>query len=144
MAALLETLATDTDLSRRVLGQPDGERLLTDLRHIAQRLHAVMTAQQLGAAGLREWLADTIEATATEDATEGLRRLATDAAAVQILTLHRSKGLQFPIVYLPEAWDCYVPSDDKGGVLRLHQDGEEVLDIGATAPLVGPTVSRSI
>ena len=140
VAALLEALGTDTDLSGRVLSQPDGERLLTDLRHIAQRLHAVMSGQQLGAAGLREWLAEAIDAAATDDVTEGLRRLATDAAAVQILTLHRSKGLQFPIVYLPEAWDCFVPSDDRGSVLRLHEWaeqertgqglGEEVLDVG--------------
>lgn len=135
VAALLEALGADTDLSGRVLSRPDGERLLTDLRHIAQRLHAVMSGQQLGAAGLREWLAEAIDAAATDDVTEGLRRLATDAAAVQILTLHRSKGLQFPIVYLPEAWDCFVPSDDRGSVLRLHEQdeheqGEEVLDVG--------------
>ena len=41
----METLGTDTGLSERVLAQPDGERLLTDLRHVAQRLHAVMTSE---------------------------------------------------------------------------------------------------
>ncbi|MDN5770779.1 MAG: UvrD-helicase domain-containing protein, partial [Microlunatus sp.] len=130
VAALLEVLSNDTDLSRRVLGRPDGERLLTDLRHVSQRLHAVMSSRHLGAAGLREWLAETIEQTVAEDASVGLRRLATDAAAVQVLTLHRSKGLEFPIVYLPEAWDCYVPTEDDGRVRRLHLGDREVLDVG--------------
>ena len=96
VAALLEAMGTDTALSERVLARPDGERLLTDLRHIAQRLHAQMTGRQLGVAGLREWLAEAIEVALTDDVTEGLRRLATDAAAVQVLTLHRSKGLSSP------------------------------------------------
>ena len=130
VAALLETMGTDTALSERVLARPDGERLLTDLRHIAQRLHAQMTGRQLGVAGLREWLAEAIEVAVTDDVTEGLRRLATDAAAVQVLTLHRSKGLEFPVVYLPEAWDCFVPADERDAVLRLHEDGAEVLDVG--------------
>ena len=130
VAALLETMGTDTALSERVLARPDGERLLTDLRHIAQRLHAQMTGRQLGVAGLREWLAEAIEVAVTDDVTEGLRRLATDAAAVQVLTLHRSKGLEFPVVYLPEAWDCFVPTDERDAVLRLHEDGTEVLDVG--------------
>ena len=130
VAALLETMGTDTALSERVLARPDGERLLTDLRHIAQRLHAQMTGQQLGVAGLREWLAGAIEVAVTDDVTEGLRRLATDAAAVQVLTLHRSKGLEFPVVFLPEAWDCFVPTDERDAVLRLHEDGTEVLDVG--------------
>lgn len=131
VAALLETMGTDTALSERVLARPDGERLLTDLRHVAQRLHALMTGRQLGVAGLREWLAEAIEvAVADDDVTEGLRRLATDAAAVQVLTLHRSKGLEFPVVYLPEAWDCFVPTDERDAVLRLHEDGTEVLDVG--------------
>ena len=130
VAALLETMGTDTALSERVLGRPDGERLLTDLRHVASRLHAQMTGRQLGVAGLREWLAEAIEVALTDDVTEGLRRLATDAAAVQVLTLHRSKGLEFPVVYLPEAWDCFVPTDERDAVLRLHEDGTEVLDVG--------------
>ena len=61
VAALLETMGTDTALSERVLARPDGERLLTDLRHVAQRLHALMTGRQLGVAGLREWLAEAID-----------------------------------------------------------------------------------
>ena len=46
-----------------------------------------------------------------------------------MLTLHRSKGLEFPVVFLPEAWDCFVPTDERDAVLRLHEDGTEVLDL---------------
>ena len=38
-----------------------------------------------------------------------------------MLTVHRSKGLEFPIVYLPEAWDRHVDGKDEGRMLRLHE-----------------------
>ncbi len=120
VAALLETMITDTAVGARLLGQVDGERQLTDLRHIGQTLHAAMVSGRLGVSALVEYLVDRI-ADAQRDGTEGTRRLESDSKAVQILTVHRSKGLEFPIVYLPEAWDRHV-GDDEGQVLQLHQD----------------------
>jgi exodeoxyribonuclease V beta subunit len=38
------------------------------------------------------------------------RRLESDAEAVQVLTIHRSKGLEFPIVFCPYLWDVYSPT----------------------------------
>ena len=66
---------------------------------------------------------------------EVTRRLETDAKAVTILTVHRSKGLEFPIVYLPDAWDRHANGSDEGRILRLHEptarsSGECVLDVG--------------
>ena len=64
-----------------------------------------------------------------EGADERSRRLESDAAAVQIMTVHVSKGLEFPVVYVPFAWDRWVP--DTPAVLRLHDDGgRRVLDVG--------------
>ena len=48
--------------------------------------------------------------------------------------MHRSKGFEFPIVYLPEAWDRYANGSDEGRILRLHEptatSSGDVLDVG--------------
>ena len=132
VAALLEVATVQTELSERLLRQPSGERTLTDLRHIGQELHAAMTTGRLGVSALVDWLREQMARARLEIRTESTRRLETDAEAVQILTLHRSKGLEFPVVYLPEAWDSYSPGADGGEVLRLHEDGACVLDVGGS------------
>ncbi len=106
VAALAETLTLAEGLPERVLRRPGGERDLTDLRHIAQLLHAAATEEQMGTAALTLWLRRRIaEAGADTGDEERSRRLESDAAAVQVLTIHRSKGLEFRVVYCPDLWD---------------------------------------
>ena len=114
VASLLEAIAVDQRLPARVLAQGAGERRLTDLRHVGQLLHAAATAEQLGPTALTAWLRTRIaEAEADNADEERTRRLESDAEAVQVLTIHRSKGLEFPIVYLPFLWDTPMPRKDK-------------------------------
>jgi exodeoxyribonuclease V beta subunit len=129
VAALFEVVAATFGLTRRVLAQRDGERQLTDLRHVAQALHEAATESQFGVASLVQWLRRRI-ADAGEDASEELsRRLESDAKAVQIITVHRSKGLEFPVVYAPFLWDRYVHSTPDP--VRMHDaEGNRVLDVG--------------
>ncbi|MFZ0529634.1 MAG: 3'-5' exonuclease, partial [Propionicimonas sp.] len=119
-------------LAERVLARPRGERDLTDYRHLAEILHA-QHADGVRGQTLVSWLAEAVQrAAATSDR---LRRLETDRDAVQVMTVHKAKGLQFPIVLLPEAADLWVPVDDHGAPIAFHDDGRRVLDLGgSTAP----------
>ncbi len=128
VAALLEAATTEANVPERLLGQVGGARRLTDLRHLAQNLHAAMTTGQLGVGALVEWLRERMAEAQGAALTDGTRRLETDAQAVTILTVHRSKGLEFPIVYLPEAWDRHVNTSDEGRVLMLHQSDRHQSD----------------
>jgi exodeoxyribonuclease V beta subunit len=115
VASLLETVMRDGTegpaLAARVLSDATGERSLTDLRHIGQLLHAAASEEQLGPTALTAWLRTRIDEAEVDSADEERsRRLESDAEAVQVLTIHRSKGLEFPVVYLPFLWEAgYIP-----------------------------------
>ncbi len=129
VAALAEVVTADQGLPARVLCRPDGERVLTDLRHVGQVLHAAALRESLGLTALVEWLRRRIARADVEGTEERSRRLESDAAAVQVMTVHVSKGLEFPVVYVPFGWDRWVPKDPE--VLRLHDDtGARVLHVG--------------
>jgi exodeoxyribonuclease V beta subunit len=113
VAALLEHLTTTQGIPARVLAEPSGERFLTDLRHVGQLLHAAAVTEGLGTSALGAWLRRRIEEGDDEAQSEDrTRRLESDAEAVQVLTIHRSKGLEFPIVYCPFVWDARLAKDE--------------------------------
>lgn len=130
VAAVFEA-AVRGGLVARVLGTLDGERHLTDLRHVAEALHLAgrggtrathagggARGEARGLVGLVAWLRREMAEGEREGVNERTRRLDSDAAAVQLLTVHGSKGLQFPVVYLPWLSDRFVPRQPD--VPRFH------------------------
>jgi exodeoxyribonuclease V beta subunit len=101
--AVVQQLAGDA--ASRLLATPAGERDLTDLRHLGELLQR----QAERSAGPRELLAWLADQRAGDDeggdaADERQLRIESDARRVQLMTLHRSKGLEFNVVLLPLMW----------------------------------------
>jgi exodeoxyribonuclease V beta subunit len=137
VATLAELISSSEELPQRVLCGSDGERRLTDLRHVAQLLHGEATASHLGIAALTAWLRRRISEAGEDTGDEQRsRRLESDAAAVQVLTVHRSKGLEFPVVMLPFLWEPSPITDKVVPVLFHDPDGgdEQTLDVGLEGP----------
>ena len=131
VASLLQTISQVEGLAARVLATADGERRLTDLRHIGQLLHAAASIEQLGTTALTGWLRRRIVESHRDTADEDRsRRLESDAEAVQVLTVHRSKGLEFPIVYLPFLWEPgHIPDNEPVTFHDAEADNQRVLDV---------------
>ena len=128
IAALLTAVSRDERLAARLLGQLDGERRLTDLRHVGEALHAAATAGRLGLTAKLEWLRRRVQESDRDTTVERSRRLDSDAAAVQVATAWASKGLEFPIVLVPFEWDRFMREE---AVPLFHdENGRRVRDVG--------------
>jgi exodeoxyribonuclease V beta subunit len=136
VASLMEAITLEEGLPARVLAMADGERRMTDLRHVGELLHAAAVADQMGATALTGWLrARVLEASRDNNDEERSRRLESDAEAVQVLTMHRSKGLEFPVVYYPDLWEpSWIPSESGNPVTFHDADGTRTIDVGLSGP----------
>jgi exodeoxyribonuclease V beta subunit len=130
VAAIFEA-AQLAGMGRRVLSWQGGERLMTDLAHMTQLLGDTAHREGFGLPALRDWLRTQRSEGGAE--TERNRRLDSDAAAVQIMTVWASKGLQYPIVYLPFAFNRNVREPD---IVLFHDNGVRCLHIGGVDPAV--------
>ena len=141
VGALVEAITLSTRLPVRLLAQPGGERRLTDLTHIGELLHAEAVAGHLGPSALASWLRRRMdEGEATTNAEERSRRLESDAAAVAVLTIHRSKGLEFPVVYLPDLSE----NDNPRGLPTYHDPDtrRRTLEVGGKDDPDNPDFQR--
>ncbi|WP_409302973.1 exodeoxyribonuclease V subunit beta [Pseudomonas sp. KCJK8993] len=112
---MLRRLLHDFQLPQALMARSDGERVLTNLLHLCELLQqnaAGLDGEQALIRHLAEHLALSGQA-----GEEQILRLESDDQLVKVVTIHKSKGLEYPLVFLP--FICSTKPVD-GSRLPLH------------------------
>ncbi len=116
---------------RRLSAKEDGERILTNFLHLAEILQD--TARNLpGLEGLQRQLADCIERPDEQQEDTSQLRLESDENLVNIVTIHKAKGLEYPVVFLPFLWSARPCSPQKPFTFHQpHRPEQLCIDLGS-------------
>ncbi|WP_430472225.1 exodeoxyribonuclease V subunit beta [Wielerella bovis] len=126
--AALQQFFAEHQTETRLLAQGN-DRTLTNLHQIMELL-ADEDENGRTPAALHQWLGECIQAAQNGDEASGNRilRLESDENLVKIVTMHASKGLQYPIVYCPFVWkgrdssaDWHIVHHENGATELVHQ-----------------------
>ncbi len=88
----------------RLLSMPDGERRFTNILHCSEILHKASLETTSTMKDLMKWFSQQRRPD-SHGAEEHNLRLESDERAVKIITIHKSKGLEYPIVFCPFCWE---------------------------------------
>ncbi|MEY2557346.1 MAG: exodeoxyribonuclease beta subunit [Verrucomicrobiota bacterium] len=101
--AMFRHLLVSQQVRARLVRLPAGERRLTNFLHLAELLHDAESTGSLTPEAVCSWLREQSESERVSEERFQLR-LESDDDAVQIITIHKCKGLEYPIVYCPFLW----------------------------------------
>lgn len=116
----------------RLLGHFDGERRVTNLLHLIELLHTEAARSHLGPSGLLQYLSRQRQQDNTAQESEQIR-LESDDDAVTLTTIHKSKGLEYPVVFCPTLYNSSLGHSGESAIVKYHDPTtrELCLDIGS-------------
>ncbi|MGJ7918470.1 exodeoxyribonuclease V subunit beta [Massilia sp. LXY-6] len=126
--AMLRHFIHELGLPAKLLRASGGERRLTNLLHLAELLQEA-SRELDGEQALIRWFAEQVEGLG-EGGDERVLRLESDAELVKVVTVHKSKGLEYPLVYLPFAVTAR-KTDRRNRAFfdYVHEDGARRIDL---------------
>ena len=116
-------LLTTISARQQLLSLADGERKLTNLLHLAELIQAFSIEQNSAIEAVLQWFSGRLQSIDPNDET-GQLRLESDEQLVKIITIHKSKGLEYPIVFCPFLWDSNLRAA-KDDVIRFHAPDDD-------------------
>lgn len=125
---MFRIMLREHEIKTRLLSRQGGERHLANILHLAEILQQHRTKTGVGLNELLNWFAACCaDPLRREDELE--LRMESDDNAVQIVTIHKSKGLEYPIVFAPFVWGKSESRDplchNKQGDMTLFLDEQQ-------------------
>jgi exodeoxyribonuclease V beta subunit len=129
--------ASEVAISHRLAVLPlTGERRITNYRHLTDLLLEAARHEAPRPAELVRWLGQQIaRAEDRAEVEEHQLQLATDRAAVQVVTMHKAKGLEYPLVFAPYLADS-LRAPEKRLEIRERDAAGKLRDILVNLELV--------
>ena len=126
--AMFQPMLHRLEIGQTLAMSENAERRLTNLLHLGE----VLQQQSRLCAGIDNLLSWYQKQMAESDTDEAELRLESDAELVKIVTIHKSKGLEYPVVFLPFLWSCRVGNFKSNDLIRFHDDQyNPVIDLGS-------------
>jgi len=126
---MYRSLLTTEQVQARLLSYADGERRLTNVLHLGELLQQTALQAKMNMRRLMHWLAQQRQQETVNE--EQQLRLESDEQRLKIVTIHKSKGLEYPIVFCPFLWDGYLYTQ-KDKQFTFHNEYHElILDLGS-------------
>lgn len=130
---MLQKLLKEQQTVSRLHAAPSGERMLTNFLHLAELLQAE-SRHCFGVHGtnaLLRWFSDQIHSPEKHAENQQLR-LESDENLVKIVTIHKSKGMEYPVVFLPFLWAARPCSPKRPLAFHRPDEPEQLcLDLGS-------------
>lgn len=132
MAMMHHVLAQENirpNLSKTVMA----ERQLTNLHHLIELVQQAAVDEHLGVNKTLDWLRAAITRADQEksSAEDQQLRLESDEDAVKIVTMHRSKGLEYAVVFCPYLWQRNNRLNSESRLIKCHDQGRMIADLGS-------------
>lgn len=124
---------------QRLASDKDGERLLIDLRQLLDIISELWQGQRIGEYQLYEWYATQVQTAPKEEWC--LQHRLPSEEGVQLMTIHGSKGLEFPIVFVV-GLENSVTSKSNKATLYLYSAPKVDGQISLLSRRLSPVASR--
>lgn len=122
---MMQSLIARFSVRSTLLQLTHGQRRLTNFDHLSELLDSKARDEKLTPSATLQWLEMAIQGSIFDTDAEQLElRIATDDAAVQILTQHTSKGLEYPIVFVLPSCESTIKSDRLSHTYHHPDTGE--------------------